>query len=1027
LEGTTIDNDVNSYIPSGGFPKNWESGTELLFLLGQSNAPASLYDKILEWTRRYADFKEEGPPSRNKIIGQLIERYNLRGMQPILTPCWLRGSGFAIDVVVIDFIEAVKSLLSDPTRMQAKNLLFDDPRRPNYVDMKDKAFYADLNTGSAMRNYQKKLYRMNEEDKERNGVEGNRVFVGAQSFTDSMVIDSHFAKCSLEAVSITLPIFNLETREAESWRHIGFLKANPHRADMSLGEAHDHGTPSQRTLGKEWYVTEKMEDYHSMLRTIYHRLKAAQASKLKWKFTIDGERNDNVYELDFTFLFHMGDKPAHDKLVGLVGGPNNDQNPDCRLCGCLKEDLDKDDLSFDIIDSHELYRNIKENRPGAVREKGYYPIKDNILHELDYCDPLGFIISTLPEILHVLLLGLLPRLLNGFSNLKKKLGGKRRKKAPTKSRNINGTEYYAGSDTARHETESTHYLFPVKARSEVNRACKEIGFQLSRSPDKDMPRTHFPTGYINDPPKAKTKNEDAKTGKKCGQELPGVFLVLLLYLTNAATAEKIDDDVTMEVRQDFVQVIDWMLAMTEWLRSKVVEKLHVEMFANFLPRLMRLYKKTLDRQVGNGPRFYKFHVMFHLAQIIRRFGVMENVYGGHGEGQLKDNVKKPAIRSKLNMETLEEDTANRFMEKTAMRFAFNEVGEAHLEKITELYNDSTETVPKQAKGSIVQYHKNFKRLFKSPDSRLGYRMVAEFNSRSQLGEVHAADNKDSKAARAKKMARWSGALSKADLEQFLGVIMTRTGNERLLVHTEVDLQREEDTSMQGKLLLRANPTWWKKSWQDWVVAKRHDGQIVPCHCLVFVEIEYLPDGFAPLPTAVSTVSEPGCYAVVHFCPENVLSDDTAGTISMYGCFKPDSILSDPNADSLTWSCKWTNEMANHYTVLPTKSVLEQYKPKLALLNVRDIIRGIVAVEDPTYVVPHCFQFLHPHAGFANLFVKKMIMSGERLPILEKESTDSTPESDDSPEPVAKTRVAQLQRRKPSKSRTSHSRSKRQRP
>jgi len=49
---------------------------------------------------------------------------------------------------------------------------------------------------------------------------------------------------------------------------------------------------------------------------------------------------------------------------------------------------------------------------------GYYPCHNNVLYDLQYCDPGGLNLSVPPDILHAILLGYFTRLINGFVRLK---------------------------------------------------------------------------------------------------------------------------------------------------------------------------------------------------------------------------------------------------------------------------------------------------------------------------------------------------------------------------------------------------------------------------------------------------------------------------------------------------------------------------------------------------------------------------------------------------------------------------------
>jgi len=58
--------------------------------------------------------------------------------------------------------------------------------------------------------------------------------------------------------------------------------------------------------------------------------------------------------------------------------------------------------------------------PVETKDLGYYPMKQNIFHHLQFCHAKGVNQSTLVEPLHCVLLGLFIQLLQGFNRLWKK-------------------------------------------------------------------------------------------------------------------------------------------------------------------------------------------------------------------------------------------------------------------------------------------------------------------------------------------------------------------------------------------------------------------------------------------------------------------------------------------------------------------------------------------------------------------------------------------------------------------------------
>ncbi len=207
----------------------------------------------------------------------------------------------------------------------------------------------------------------------------------------------------------------------------------------------------------------------------------------------------------------MGDTPAHNKLCGLKNGSSTD-NPQCRLCNCTKDGLDNPYHAFSYTMADDFEDDAKSNRPKS-KTAGFHDLRNNILRTLQYCDSTRGLNGALPpEALHFLLLGF-------FVYAIKSLALRKQVKV--------GTEDRANDGKKRPKT-GPRNVFPDSQFHRVNETCRKVGKALARQADRNMPRTHFPSGYI---PKAKNvKDKDQKSSKKCGHEMPGVVLTILAFL-----------------------------------------------------------------------------------------------------------------------------------------------------------------------------------------------------------------------------------------------------------------------------------------------------------------------------------------------------------------------------------------------------------------------------------------------------------------------------------------------------------------
>jgi len=124
------------------------------------------------------------------------------------------------------------------------------------------------------------------------------------------------------------------------------------------------------------------------------------------------------------------------------------------LCNII---LDKcDDLyePYKLISSFSLIQDIQKN-PNSLKQLGYYPMKNNIFHQLEFCHSHGINGSTPVEPLHCVLLGIFIWLLQGFNQLR-----------------------HDDMTVPESSNCEAHFIFTVIYKQSVQSYLKNIGFVL---------------------------------------------------------------------------------------------------------------------------------------------------------------------------------------------------------------------------------------------------------------------------------------------------------------------------------------------------------------------------------------------------------------------------------------------------------------------------------------------------------------------------------------------------------------------
>jgi len=82
------------------------------------------------------------------------------------------------------------------------------------------------------------------------------------------------------------------------------------------------------------------------------------------------------------------------------------------------------------------------------------------------------------------------------------------------------------------------FVFLDKYKDEVERDMLAVGRALSKQSDIDLPKTHFPSGYLLH---SKKGEKDNTSGKKNAHEMHGVLMTLLCFLLLTRQLENLEE------------------------------------------------------------------------------------------------------------------------------------------------------------------------------------------------------------------------------------------------------------------------------------------------------------------------------------------------------------------------------------------------------------------------------------------------------------------------------------------------------
>ena len=859
------------------------SSLQLLAIMQRSNVPLRIYPEICQWAEN--TFGGKHLPSRSKILRDLAPRYHLDGLFPkevsILLPYRKRQE----TVVVHDLEAVISSLLLDPSLMQPGNLLIDllnptaHPLPSNVCN--------DIDTGS--------VYT---DGWTTHCTSPNDVLCGLMLFIDATHVDVH-GHLGLEPVQVTLSIFNRETRaRPEAWRVLGYIK----KSSTQTAEAEDrirYAVFQHNSPPLEVGVKGTVQDYHAVLSVVLSQTRQVQeGGGLSWRFSTDGP----IVTLRLPILMIMGDTVGHDKLCCLRCGVGN---PQCRYCQCPYEEMNNFKKTHRPTKMSRLKRLSVENK-ALLRRLGYYPLQNNPLYSLVYCDEVRGSNGCLPaEILHWIEHGLFDDGLGVFFNLL--------------------------------TIEGSQAIFTPTRIKAAHSLMREIGFHLHRQSDRNLPRTYFRSGYIPN----KQKHTGQRTSlKRSGQEVSGVILVIILFLlAEDQHTASVRDRIGANRVDIFLDVFDTLLTFHAWLKQKSFLPSRVQKSGLY----MRDFMERFVSQLGIVSLTRKKHYTVHFDEDILRFGSPLNYYGAIGESNFKYNTKNHARRTQRRAHVLDKQTAVRNTESIIIARGCAEAEHQTCGSLSFFWGGSS--------GGMSQER----------PPRQGARLVCRFKAAHNANQQRVVSVSFSPIGNLRKTelaGKWrSHDLPMHVLEEYLCEqlfpLLSSVDTSSVMLFTE---------ATRGVNRYKAHPFLETAPCHNWCYVDTLDHGKIPCHLLIFFEVSGLkPD--ARLPHCLTNeLLRDGRYALVHYLLEDPLAAGTRSAV-VYGN-DDDHYSINQFCQLVKWSCKCTNYIDQGPDF---RRHLGRIKPLLAVVSLDSITDTCIAIPVRGSIFPFTYHFIQPRSHWPTLF------------------------------------------------------------
>jgi hypothetical protein len=153
----------------------------------------------------------------------------------------------------------------------------------------------------------------------------------------------------------------------------------------------------------------------------------------------------------------------------------------------------------------------------------------------------------------------------------------------------------------------------------------------------------------------------------------GIILVFLFIFSSNEGQIKFDKEFGSGRTSAFLHVFELLLMLEHFCKTEFHNHQKLQMIKKNIPKMLNTIKLTINREIGNGMKIIKYHLITHFADDIMRFGSMVNFDSCIGERHHSSEIKKPAKLTQRRKINFEEQTSNRYFEQTCISRAYYQI------------------------------------------------------------------------------------------------------------------------------------------------------------------------------------------------------------------------------------------------------------------------------------------------------------------------------------------------------------------
>jgi Plavaka transposase len=640
---------------------------ELLNVLKELKAPMKAFSCVLNWAAKANDqghvFQVGCQPSRRKVIDKLYCRYNMKGLIPKEKSLYLPYSRRIVPMIYFDAREVFASLLSCPLLNRDENYLFDSPAKDPFVGPPTSSTtIGDINTGRCYRKTYEALVK-------KQGVD---MILPSIMAMDKTQVDT-YGRLQMEPLTMSHGLLKHSIRSKHmAMRILGYICHSPaHQPNFKGGVVRVSEPPTDlppgtvvgrvplKPIPNVSWSTYLLNEMHLQIEFILEQsgFLDLQRNGFHWKL----HYNEKVYPVVMHpyIPFIIGDTEGHDRLCGHYTARFSAIKQLCRACECPTHLSGYSKAKFRHRKPAVINRLVRHGDLHALKDmsqnylcNGFNKVRFGLHNDR------GIFGACPGEMLHLVSLGWFKYCLEAFAS---QAGGKE-----------------------------------CLALRRYDRLCASIGTQLSRSSDRDLPRTNFPRGF-------------SSGTNLMGHEITGCLLVKLFALhttrfrrifppkklpryakpakpakskskdkgnTKGIAATKRDRERNLCFES---HVTDWILAVSsllqwhQWMKQSTIPRHQVAKSQHAVQWLMRHVADVCPRPKGMGNNTIKTHLVLHLCEDILDHGVPENVNSAYAESAHIPLSKLTARNTQKRAKTFTKQAAERYVENLAISSAHHDM------------------------------------------------------------------------------------------------------------------------------------------------------------------------------------------------------------------------------------------------------------------------------------------------------------------------------------------------------------------